>query len=116
MKKPAYIAYRSLTNSDFFNIYKPPGAESSGGGQTYIDFPTSEVTVANWRMFFSDVRALLEEERTNGPSWTFPIRSIGHSGADQLTIFQRRPQSISVSSQRIGSSGSRRIRAWHPAN
>jgi 5-methylcytosine-specific restriction protein A len=54
--------------------------------------------------------------RTKGPSWTFQIRSIGLNGSQQLTIYQRRPQSFTISSQKITSSAANRVPAWHPQN
>ena len=46
------IVFRYLTDADFFNINKPSGTEAGGGGQSYIDFPTSVISLDDWRRFF----------------------------------------------------------------
>lgn len=51
-----------------------------------------------------------------GPSWTFTINSIGLSAIQELTIYQRRPQSFTISSQKITSRQSNRVAAWRPQN
>ena len=43
MRKAVSVVYRRLTQTDLFNIYKPPGTEETGGGQTYIDFPATRI-------------------------------------------------------------------------
>lgn len=113
-----YLAYRYLTNAEFFNINKPRHTEKRGGGQTYIDFPVRKVTVADWRRFLAGVSGVGEERRAAGPSWTLPIHSIGVSAPDDpqtATLFQRRAASVSVAAQRLGSEHSNRILAWHPS-
>lgn len=119
MEKVKSIVYRCLTNADFFNINKPPGMESGGGGQAYIDFPTSTVSLEQWSNFFSGVDEVKIQQETQGPSWTFPIYSLkldktNDLASQELKIYQRRPQSVSITSQKLLSSRSNRVRAWHP--
>lgn len=113
MKTVNHIVFRYLTHADFFNIYKPSGTEVGGGGQSYIDFNIGSVSSAQWQKFFSGVPSMT---RKQGPSWTFKINSIGLNAVQELTIYQRRPQSFSISSQKITSSQSNRLAAWHPQN
>ena len=114
MRIVKYIVYRYLTNADYFNIYKPPGTEDKGGGQSYIDFGTGHVSLENWELFFSDSSSVKRGSRAHGPSWTFQLASIGLDKSQETTIFQRRPQTAAISSQRITSRESNRIFAWHP--
>ncbi|HDU8610350.1 TPA: HNH endonuclease [Morganella morganii] len=119
MERVKSIVYRHLTNADFFNINKPPGMELGGGGQAYIDFPTSSVTPAQWHEFFIGINGVSVQQETQGPSWIFPIYSLtldnGQNPAVQsLKIYQRRQQSVSITSQKLFSSRSNRVRAWHP--
>lgn len=111
MKTVQYLAFRYLTNTDFFNIYKPSGTEASGGGQSYIDFETSFISETNWQTFFSGVPST---PRANGPGWTFQVNSVGLNNSQALTIYQRREQSFSIAGQRITSSQSNRVPAWRP--
>jgi 5-methylcytosine-specific restriction protein A len=113
MKTIQFIVFRYLTDADFFNIYKPTGTEVGGGGQSYIDFKVSAISLVNWQAFFSGISPVM---RTKGPSWTFQIGSIGLSGSQQLTIYQRRAQSFTISSQKITSGATNRVPAWHPQN
>ena len=113
MKTVRYIVFRYLTDADFFNIYKPRGTEIGGGGQSYIDFKTSYISHNQWYDYFSGVE---NRPRTQGPSWTFNIHSIGLNSVQSLTIYQRRPQSFTISSQKITSRESNRVLAWHPNN
>lgn len=111
MKTIQYLVFRYLTNTDFFNMYKPSGTEVSGGGQSYGDFRIGLVSAANWLAFFSGVPSI---PRTHGPSWRFRINSVGINSPQQLTVYQRRPQSFSIASQRLTSARSNRVWAWHP--
>ncbi len=113
MKIVQFLVFRYLTHAEFFNMYKPSGTEVGGGGQSYIDFPTKSVSSENWDNYFSGIPS---EERTQGPSWTFEINSIGVSGYQSLIIFQRREQSFSISSQKMTSNRANRVLAWHPQN
>ncbi len=116
MSEVQAIAFRYLTDADFFNINKPTGSETRGGGQSYIDFPTTDIQVSKWRNFFKHVQGSKETARTLGPAWEFPIHSIGVSSdaAQSLKIYQRRPASVSIAAQKIHSSRSNRVLAWHP--
>ena len=80
--------------------------ELGGGGQAYIDFPTSSVTPAQWHEFFTGINGVSVQQETQGPSWTFPIYSLtldnGQNPAVQsLKIYQRRQQSVSITSQKL---------------
>src|SRR5690348_2934721 len=109
------IVYRYLTNADFYNMYKPHGSEYRGGGQTYVDFPTQDVSVAQWHRFFRGVQGVALETRTQGPSWTAPIQSIGFNPKNQgVRFYQRRPQSVSIGSQTLNRPSTNRVDAWHP--
>jgi 5-methylcytosine-specific restriction protein A len=111
LKAVQYIVFRYLTNSDFFNIYKPSGTEIGGGGQSYIDFKTGAISALQWQQFFEGVPST---NRRQGPNWAFKIHSIGLDVVHNLNIYQRRPQSFTISSQRITSEQSNRVPAWHP--
>lgn len=110
------IVFRYLTNADFFNMYKPHGAEERGGGQTYIDFPTKNISVPQWRAFFDGVPGVVLRQRTQGPAWTVPVNSIGPVAHRQDVLFyRRRPQSVSIASQTLNRPSSNRVGAWSPA-
>lgn len=113
MRTVQYIVFRYLTDADYFHIYKPTGTEAGGGGQSYIDFKTGAITPEEWQAFFSGTPS---EMRVDGPRWTFPVWSIGINDSQNLTIFQRRPQSFAISSQKITSSQSHRVYSWLPEN
>lgn len=113
------IVYRQLTDADFFNINKPRDMESGGGGQTYIDFPTRNVSVEDWESFFSDINDVNRTIAAQGPSWQFPVFSLGLDSSSStpmqnLKVYQRRGASICISSQKLDSSRTNRVRAWHP--
>lgn len=113
------VIFRNLTDADFFNINKPPGMEIAGGGQSYIDFPISSVTKDDWEYFFEGCNDITSDVGMHArPIWKVPIRSLGFSLADQQTvkIFQRRPASFSIASQKLNTSKSNRIHSWHPSN
>ncbi len=116
MKKVKYIIFRYLTSADFFNIYKPSGTEVGGGGQSYIDFPTKSISVDSWGEFFDNASSVFCSSREQGPSWEFPIKSIGLQSNRDVLIYQRRPQSICISSQKITSQQENRVDAWRPEN
>jgi len=111
------VVFRKLTNADFFNINKPSGVEEGGGGQSYIDFNTSTVTLTNWRDFFRGVR---ETQGISGPIWKFKVYSLGakvlgvQSPPQEIKIAQRRPASVAIRSQKLLSSQSERVNAWRP--
>lgn len=112
MNSLSRLVFRQLTQSDYFNINKPVGIETGGGGQSYIDISTNEVTLENWYDFFSGMSVSKEKD---GPAWTFPIRSLGVTEpAQSLTIAQRRGTSVSIRAQKLLSKQSNRVYAWHP--
>lgn len=106
------LVFRHLTYADFRHINKTGGEEVGGGGQSYIDFPTSNISVDDWREFLGQETGT----RANGPEWEFTINSQGLDNPIDLTIYQRRPQSVSISSQKIESRASNRVPSWHPDN
>lgn len=113
------IIFRNLTDADFFNINKPRGSEDGGGGQSYIDFPVKSVSIEDWYDFLKGVTGLKESKATQGPSWIFPIHSIGLPVLDTsqiIKIYQRRAASVSITSQKIESARSNRVQSWHPDN
>jgi 5-methylcytosine-specific restriction protein A len=115
MKSVRHIAYRCLTPSDYFNIYKEPGTTIGGGGQLYIDFPTASITIREWQTFFQGVNGLRESRVANGPRWKCPVHSIGVPGEEaEVTIYQRRPQTACISNQNMYSGGGERLPAWAP--
>ena len=108
-----YIVFRNLTQADFFNINKLPGAEVGGGGQSYIDFPVDAISIDQWEKFF-DNDNVETTQRAQGPCWTFTIKSLGTAKDQQIEFYQRRPQSVSIAAQKINSARSNRVIAWHP--
>lgn len=119
MKRVRYLVYRYVTVAEFFNIYKPRGTEQGGGGQKYIDFPKSAVRIAQWRSFFSGLKASREVKRIRGPRWTVPIFSVGipQSETQQtMTIYQRRSASVCIAAQHIHARAANRVLSWHPDN
>ena len=116
MKKAKYIIFRYLTSADFFNIYKPSGTEEGGGGQSYIDFPVESVSMNEWGKFFDGAASVYCDTGEKGPSWTFPVNSIGLKDSQDLKIYQRRPQSVCIASQKITSRQGNRVSSWKPEN
>jgi len=117
MRNLQYLAYRYITQAEFYNLYKPEDSEDTGGGQTYIDFPTRSVTPQQWTEFFNGAEDLALAQATNGPSWTVRVRSIGlpeDAPRQSMKVYQRRPASIIVSSQYLYSREQNRVLAWHP--
>ena len=112
MPTASKIIFRKITGADFFNIYKAPGAEVGGGGQSYIDVDTSGVPVSAWESFFSPVKPELKAQ--DFPAWDIDVHSIGLGKSQKVTIAQRRETSVSIRAQKLGSSRSNRIYAWHP--
>ena len=110
------IVFRYLTDADYFNINKPTGTEEGGGGQSYIDFPITDISIPQWKYFFSDIIDLRESTETVSPIWLFPIYSIGlpKEMKQKLKIYQRRNASVSIAAQKIHSRRSNRVWAWHP--
>lgn len=109
-----YIMYRYLSEADYFNIYKPTGTESGGGGQTYIDFPIKLVNKRAWDLFFDGLPDLVIKSVAQGDKWTFPVWSIGIGKKQKIWIYQRRAASISIAAQNINTRGANRVYVWHP--
>jgi len=116
MLKVASVVYRYLTDADFFNINKPRGTEAGGGGQSYIDFSTRNVPLAEWEKFLAGVPGVQRSDETDGPRWELPIGSIGHGDGQQAEIYQRRPASVIIARQKLGTRRSNRLWAWLPEN
>jgi 5-methylcytosine-specific restriction protein A len=119
MRNVNIIVYRYLTDADFFNMYKPLGTEPRGGGQKYIDFRTTKIPLTLGRAFFSGAVGVRESLRAKGPSWAFPLKSIGVAASkakQTLTVYQRRAASVCIAAQHIHTSGANRVAAWHPDN
>ncbi len=111
MKNANQIVFRRLTTADFFNINKPKGMEVRGGGQSYIDFPTTAVKPENWESFFAGIKKLTTQ---SGPLWKFTVSSIGLNKSQTAEIGQRRPASYNIRAQKLGTKDSSRLYAWHP--
>lgn len=111
-----YLIFRYLTSADYFNIYKPSGTEEGGGGQAYIDFPVALVTLSSWGKFFEGAESVYCSTAEQGPIWELPINSIDLNDSQDLKIYQRRPQSVCIASQRITSRVENRVKSWHPDN
>jgi len=114
------IVYTNLTDAEFFNLNKPRGTEGKGGGQGYIDFSTSMISIDEWSDFFSEVNDVTETTGAQGPRWKCPVYNIGIDDGDasnqNITIYKRRKTSVSISSQKLLSSRTKRLKAWHPEN
>jgi len=106
------LIFRRMTYADFRHINKVGGEEEGGGGQSYIDFPTSDITLTNW---FEFLGAKAGSGKV-GPIWKFLINSLGLEIQIELKIYQRRKQSICIASQKIHSRESNRVPAWHTNN
>lgn len=115
MQAMSQIIYRYLTGSDYYNMYKPSGSETTGGGQRYVDFPTSAISVSKWRGFLAGVNGVSETEGENGPRWEVPVFNIqvktGSQSPVEVAIYQRRSQSVCIANQHIGGN---RLPAWQP--
>ncbi len=111
MKKAAQIVFRRLTAADFFNINKPRGSEARGGGQSYIDFPTSAVRLVDWENFFSGEKTI---QTSSGPLWRFTVHSLGLGKSQTAEIGRRRDASFNIRAQKLGTKASNRLFAWHP--
>lgn len=111
MGSATQIVFRRLTAAEFFNIYKPPGAEKGGGGQAYIDVNTSSVSIDVWRGF---LRPAPELRMKGGAAWDVQINNLGDLPAQSVRIGQRRAASVAIRSQKIDSLRGNRLYAWHP--
>ena len=106
------IVFRKLTDADFFNINKPKKTEKGGGGQSYIDFPTSAITIDNWKSFFKNIKS---SPGLSGPIWKFKTNSLGvKKDSQKIIISQRRSTSISIRSQKLESIQGNRVYTWRP--
>jgi 5-methylcytosine-specific restriction protein A len=110
------IVFRKVTPSDFYWINQ--SGSGTGGRQSYFDFNTSDVTAAQWENFFKGTPAV-RGVATNGPYWTFDVRSLG-TGVKQtgIKLGQRRTTSFSIRSQKLPehSDKGNRLYAWRPSN
>jgi 5-methylcytosine-specific restriction protein A len=111
LKNAIQVIFRRLTAADFYNINKPKGSEARGGGQSYIDFPTSAIKFSDWEKFFSGQKTLTTQ---SGPLWRFAIHSLGMGKSQSLEIGQRRAASFNIRAQKLGTGASNRVYAWHP--
>jgi len=108
------MVFRELTTSDYYYINRLPDSEEGGGGQSYIDIPTSSVTLDDWRSFFEGVSEV-SPQPAGGPKWRFEVFSLGpNKGPQVISIGQRRPATVSIRSQKLHSRQSHRLYAWHP--
>ena len=113
MKVADQIIFTKITGADFYNMYKAPGADLRGGGQSYIDFSTAAIPVSIWREFFT---GLAEVQVTHGPSWDFELNSLGLELPQPSRVYQRRAASVCITSQKLKRTSRRgnRVFAWHP--
>jgi len=116
MKEVRAVAFRYLTFADFYNMYKLPGAEKGGGGQSYIDLSVRSVPIQWWESFFSGVSGVRRSTQRHGPAWSFPVWSVGVGTTQPLKIYRRRGANVCVAAQKLNSSRSNRVHAWHPSN
>ena len=107
------LIFRRLTPADYYNINKPQGSHTTGGGQSYIDIPTGFVSLDDWRTFFDGLKA---KNTPSGPLWTVKIRSPGRLSSQTVEIGQRRTSTVNIRRQKLYSQRSNRIAAWHPTN
>lgn len=107
MRKAKNLLFRRLSDTDFKNI-SGQGGVTGGGGQSYIDNSTSDISVDQFRDFFG-----IETERvSNGPKWNKPINSLALKTVQNVIFYQRRPASIIISSQKENSREGNRIAVW----
>lgn len=112
MAKAINIVFKQLTPSDFYWINQPGLA--FGGGQSYIDFDTSDISASTWAGFF---QGCPQGAGASGPYWTFSVRNLGvNTVQHNVKIGQRRATSFSIRSQKLPehSQGGRRLHAWSP--
>jgi hypothetical protein len=111
MKTAEQIVFRRITRAEFYNINKLKGSEAGGGGQGYIDFPTSTVPPAAWRQFFVGETMLTTK---SGPLWRFTVNNIGLGMSQIAEIGQRAKTRYNIRAQKLGTAKSNRLYAWHP--
>ncbi len=114
-KRVDSIAFRRITYADFRHINKVGGEEAGGGGQSYIDFPIANISLDAWYVFLGNHTST---GAGNRPKWDFKINSLSLATLEDIRIYQRRPASISIASQKLPehSRGGKRVAAWHPNN
>ena len=105
------LIFRRMTYADFRHINKIGGEEIGGGGQSYIDFPIKDIQLKQWFEFLNQNTGV---GAGNRPQWDFVINSLGIGVSINLRIYQRRPASVSIASQKIHSKESNRVPSWHP--
>lgn len=107
------LIFRRLTYADFRHINKKGGEEKGGGGQSYIDFPVKSISIDDWTVFLGESTST---GKSNRPIWDIEINSLGINKKQNLRIYQRRLNSVSISSQKIHSRKANRVLSWHPNN
>ncbi|MDP1843517.1 MAG: hypothetical protein Q8K64_08870 [Sediminibacterium sp.] len=112
-KRVDSLVFRRMTYADFRHINKVGGEEEGGGGQSYIDFPIADIQLQKWHDFLGKNTGV---GAGNRPQWDFTISSLGLKDPKTLRIYQRRPASVIIASQKIHSRASNRIPSWHPKN
>lgn len=111
MESVSELIFRHLTPADFFNINKRPGTEARGGGQSYIDISTRDVSLETWHTFFAVIPPAASK---SGPVWTVNLQSLGNPSSQAINIGLRRSTNVNIRSQKLFSNASNRVRAWHP--
>lgn len=112
MPRAMKIVFKELTPSDFYWINQP--GLGGGGGQSYIDFDTSDISLQDWQGFFNGAE---EGAGASGPYWTFSVHNLGaNTTQTDVKLGQRRATSFSIRSQKLPehSAGGRRLHAWSP--
>ncbi len=114
-KRVESIVFRRMTYADYRHINKVGGEEQGGGGQSYIDFPIANIGLQEWYSFLGGHTST---GAGNRPKWDFKIQSLGLAVNEDIRIYQRRPASVSIASQKLPehSRGGKRIASWHPNN
>ncbi len=112
-KRVESLVFRRMTYADFRHINKVGGEEDGGGGQSYIDFPITDISLMTW---YAILGMHTGTGAGNRPQWDFVINSIGINQPQNLRIYQRRPASVSIAAQKIHSKAANRVPAWHPNN
>jgi 5-methylcytosine-specific restriction enzyme A len=112
------VAFKQITDAEFLAInIKSKGNTSNGGGQSYIDFQSREISEAAWDDFFSGVGVT----RNSPKGWVFEVRSLGTSKPPQTGIelsYRDAPKltRFGLRSQKLPSMSSKgnRLYAWQP--
>jgi len=115
-KRVDSIVYRRLTHNDFDKINQQGSAyQGQGGGQGYIDFPTRNVSIQQWRHLLGNPTSFGAQNR---PKWSITMNSLGLIDSQNILISNRRDASVSITSQKLpeNSAGGNRVFSWHPNN